>query len=135
MNKILFILTNLSGGGAEKVLIDILRHTDFTYYEVDLLLVVKEGVYLTSVPNDVKIFSLYERRGLKYKLHFALSRYWGLDYFQRSLVQKKIKERYDTILSFMEGIPLKFHKYLLGCAEKNISWVHTDMEKLHYTLK
>lgn len=135
VKKILFLLTNLSGGGAEKVLIDILRHTDFTYYEVDLLLVVKEGVYLTSVPNDVKIFSLYERRGLKYKLHFALSRYWGLDYFQRSLVQKKIKERYDTILSFMEGIPLKFHKYLLGCAVKNISWVHTDMEKLHYTLK
>lgn len=114
----MFLLTNLSGGGAEKVLIDILRHTDFTRYEVDLLLVVKEGVYLTSVPNEVKVYSLYENRGLKYKLHFALSRYWGLDYFQRSLVQKKVKGRYDAIVSFMEGIPLKFHKYLLGRTKK-----------------
>ena len=76
VKKILFLLTNLSGGGAEKVLIDILRHTDFTRYEVDLLLVVKEGVYLTSVPNEVKVYSLYENRGFKYKLHLALSRYW-----------------------------------------------------------
>ena len=135
VKKILFLLTNLSGGGAEKVLIDILRHTDFTRYEVDLLLVVKEGVYLTSVPNDVKVYSLYENRGLKYKLHFALSRYWGLDYFQRSLVQKKVKGRYDAIVSFMEGIPLKFHKYLLGRTKKNISWVHLDLLKHHYTVK
>lgn len=135
MRRILFLLTNLAGGGAEKVLVDILRHTDFERYEVDLLLVVKEGIYLDSLPEQVNIYSLYKRRGLKYKLDFFFSRYWGIDFFQSRLIKKRIEKRYDAIVSFMEGIPLKFHKYIVNQGQVNISWVHTDMERLHYTAK
>lgn len=135
MKRILFLLTNLAGGGAEKVLVDILRHTDFERYEVDLLLVVNEGVYLDSLPAQVSTYSLYEQRGLKYKLDFFFSRYWGMDFFQSRLIKKRIGKRYDVIVSFMEGIPLKFHKYILDRGQVNISWVHTDMERLHYTAK
>ena len=135
MKKILFILTNLAGGGAEKVLIDVLSQTDYSCYKVDLLLIVGEGVYLSSVPSAVQIHSLYKSRGFKYKLDFLLARYFGLEYFQRHLLKKKIVGRYDVVASFMEGIPLKFHKYLLSDAQRNITWVHTDLCRLHYTSK
>lgn len=135
MKTVLFILTNLAGGGAEKVLVDIFKHTDYNHYHVDLLLVVDEGVYLNSIPASIKIHSLYKKRGARYKLDFALSRYMGINYFQRRLVEREISDNYDSIVSFMEGIPLKFHKYLTGRAKKNISWIHTDMNKLHYTIQ
>lgn len=133
MKKILFILTNLAGGGAEKVLIDIFRHTDFECFKVDLLLVVNEGIYLSSLPSQIRVMSLYEKRGIRYKLDFLFTRYLRIDIFQCSLVKKKIGEDYDVIVSFMEGIPLKFHKYLMDRAKKNVSWVHLDLLKHHYT--
>lgn len=135
MKKILFILTNLAGGGAEKVLVDIFRHTDFERFKVDLLLVVNEGIYLSSLPVQIRVMSLYEKRGIRYKLDFLFTRYLRIDIFQCSLVKKKIGEDYDVIVSFMEGIPLKFHKYLMERAKKNISWVHLDLLKHHYTEK
>lgn len=135
MKRILFIIANLAGGGAEKVLVDMLKHTDFTNYKVDLLLVVKEGIYLNSIPQEVNVYSIYEKRGLKYKLDFVFSRYCGLDFFQRICVNNKVKGMYDSIISFMEGIPLKFHKYLLDRTMNNISWVHIDLLKHHYTNK
>lgn len=135
MKKILFILTNLAGGGAEKVLVDIFRHTDFERFKVDLLLVVNEGIYLSSLPAQIRVMSLYEKRGIRYKLDFLFTRYLRIDIFQCSLVKKKIGEDYDVIVSFMEGIPLKFHKYLMERAKKNISWVHLDLLKHHYTEK
>ena len=135
MKKILFILTNLAGGGAEKVLVDIFRHTDFERFKVDLLLVVNEGIYLSSLPSQIRVMTLYEKRGIRYKLDFLFTRYLRIDIFQSSLVKKKVAEDYDVIVSFMEGIPLKFHKYLMERAKKNISWVHLDLLKHHYTEK
>ena len=45
-NRILFIMPSLSGGGAEKVLIDVLKYTDYSKYDVDLCLIINRGVYL-----------------------------------------------------------------------------------------
>ena len=42
--RILFILPDLPSGGAEKVLIDILRNFDYTAYDVTLLLEYRQGV-------------------------------------------------------------------------------------------
>ena len=51
MKKILFIINSLGGGGAEKALIEFLRHIDYTRYEVSLCLVFHEGCYLSDVPT------------------------------------------------------------------------------------
>ena len=39
--KILFIINSLEGGGAEKVLIDMLNHFDYSQFDVELLLIRK----------------------------------------------------------------------------------------------
>lgn len=43
------------------------------------------------------------------------------------------REHYDTIVSFMESGPAKFHSYVLGRGKRNISWVHCDLLHNHYT--
>ena len=45
MKKILFITGQLNAGGAERVLIDILRHFDYTKYQVDLCQIKKMGMF------------------------------------------------------------------------------------------
>ena len=59
--KILFIMPSLSGGGAEKVLIDILKHFDYASYEVTLFLEFKEGTYLNDLPNEVRLLALHPK--------------------------------------------------------------------------
>ena len=51
--KILFCVEYLLGGGAEKVLIDILKHLDYNKYSVDLLVWEKSRIYLYDIPHSV----------------------------------------------------------------------------------
>ena len=66
--KVLFMMPALPGGGAEKVLIDILKNFDYASYEVTLFLEYKEGVYLNDVPEEVRIYvyETSERRTIQY---------------------------------------------------------------------
>ena len=42
--------------------------------------------------------------------------------------------RFDTIVSFMEGEAVRIHSYLANKAERNVSWVHIDFKKKHWSL-
>ena len=61
MKHILFIAYNLVGGGAEKALVELLRHFDYSRYEVTLCLLYNEGVYIDEIPAKVKVVVLYEQ--------------------------------------------------------------------------
>ena len=52
-------MPSLSGGGAEKVLIDVLKYTDYSKYDVDLCLIINRGVYLDEIPSFVNRKCVY----------------------------------------------------------------------------
>ena len=56
--RILFVAPNLGGGGAERALVNIINHLDRTRFEPHLALFQKEGVFLTSLANDVPLYEL-----------------------------------------------------------------------------
>ena len=58
--KILFIITSLAGGGAEKVLMTILHNFDYEKYDVTLCVVSKHGVYINEQPDYLKTIFVYE---------------------------------------------------------------------------
>ncbi len=60
--RIAFVLPNLSGGGAERVMVTLLRHLDRHRFEPHLVLVEAAGPYLGDVPGDVRIHQLGTRR-------------------------------------------------------------------------
>ncbi|GAJ38354.1 glycosyltransferase [Saccharococcus caldoxylosilyticus] len=60
--KVLFILPSLRGGGAERVMVTLLKHVDRDKFDLHLALVSKEGPYLTEVPYDVPIYDLGAKR-------------------------------------------------------------------------
>ena len=130
--RILFIVNSLAGGGVEKVLITLLKNFDYTRYYVELLLVYNEGVYLEEVPREVKVNYLYPKSlSIREKINYNLLAKFGIDYgYKLMMIQKRLK-KYDTIVSFVHGLSLKYHSYIIKNGKKNISWVHTDMYNNH----
>jgi glycosyltransferase involved in cell wall biosynthesis len=59
--KIMFVIISLVGGGAEKVMIDIIRSIDPSRYEIELAVFEKKGVYLPMLPAHVRVCDLHKK--------------------------------------------------------------------------
>ena len=55
MKKLLFINGHMNPGGAEKSLLDILKHIDYSKYHVELLLLEEFGDYTDEIPKEVEV--------------------------------------------------------------------------------
>lgn len=87
--KILFIVPSLAGGGAERVLMNIITNLDNNKYDISLVLFEKKGHYISSVPSYVNVYDLNKHsRYSTLKVIFLLSR-----------ILKKTKP--DTVVSFL----------------------------------
>jgi glycosyltransferase involved in cell wall biosynthesis len=129
--KLLFIYGPLGGGGAERVLLDLLCNLDYGKYDVDLCLIINKGVLLPQVPKRVNIIPLWESYSLSYKMAFRMSIWFKNNYLFRSRLKKKLTTPYDVEISFLEGMPLKLHA-LLDTAAKKLTWVHCDLYNFPY---
>lgn len=130
--KLLFIYGPLGGGGAERVLIDLLSNLDYSRYEVDLCLMVNGGILLPEVPGQVNIIPLWEHYDLYYKIAFRSSVWFRNNFLFKRRLKKKLTKKYDVEISFLEGMPLKLHA-LMNTNAKKITWVHCDLFTFHYT--
>lgn len=132
MKKLLFIHGSLGGGGAERVLIDLLKNFDASKFSVDLLLIYERGVYLNEIPSHVNyIGSIYKEDRPFWKWFVARLHLGHL--FEKHEIRQMIKVHYDTIVSFMENGPIKYHSFIIDKADNNVTWVHTDLLNNHYS--
>lgn len=133
--KVLFLIYNLNGGGAEKVLLKVLEKINLGKFEVDLFLIKKEGIYVKyfeeNFKDKINLITPYDE----------LSKNKILAYFQRKLIHKQVRKslkepinfrkfirnKYDTIISFLEGMSTIYLSEI-ECDNK-IAWVHIDLEK------
>ena len=125
--RILFIQHSLAGGGAEKVLIDLLDNFDYSKYKVTLL-VIERGIdrYLNQVNSQVVCRVVYPNGKPLYKR--ILSKFHRNTAFMRKEMDSILKdERFDAIISWMEGPSVAYHRFLLNRTSNNISWVHSDL--------
>ena len=140
MKSILFIMPNLSGGGAEKVLIEILKNFDYQSYSVDLFLEYKIGIYINEIPSEVNVISPHKRLNLITKClrkiqTLPIIKNLFYKFYLVPLLKRKTKNHYDAIISFMEGEALKDHIAIKHKTLNNITWVHTDLKDNHWTVK
>lgn len=135
MKNILFFIESLSGGGAEKVLVTLLKHIDYTKYRITLLTLVDTGILKNSIvfskinyhtvikESDNPILKFWYK--VKYKLIYH--------YLSTSLVNKWIipQKGIDTYIAFTEGYCTK----ILAHTKRNkIAWVHIDLKALPWTI-
>lgn len=133
MKKVLIIMESMQGGGAERVLLDLLGTIDRTRYDLTLLMVFRHGALLNQLPSDIPTIFLYPGKphGVRRFIeHFVP----GRDMLYRYDARKATKGMsWDVIVSFMEGPALKIHNCILDKAARNVSWVHINLEITHWT--
>lgn len=130
--RILFIDGPLGGGGAERVLIDILRNIDYDRYDIDLAVICRGGELMDEVPGYVNVIELWPGYSWDYKLALRLSKWLHCNYlFARKMNGKKLRRDYDLEVSFLEGMPVKLGA-LRTTKAKKAAWVHADLDKDRY---
>lgn len=87
--KVLFVLPSMDGGGAQRVVIRILRAIDRRKYSPRLILLQGKGVFLSQVPPDVPILELGQYGG------------GGRLMWMGNFVRVLRRERPDAVLSFL----------------------------------
>lgn len=151
MKKLLFVIENLEGGGAEKVLIDLINNLDSAKYSVDLFLLEKKGPYLERVNDNIRVFSAYnnKRKWLERLSAHILCRInnpytrrvfmkYNEDFTKDFLKKASAKQlhtyffgrnKYDVEIAFLEGISTKIISGSTSKKVKTIAWIHTDLDK------
>ena len=134
--RILFFVESLSSGGAEKVLVTLLRHFDISKYDITLFSLVDTGVlrdevnlqqihYKTFIkPSNSFAVNIWNK--LKYKLVYH---YLPTKYAYRWIIKKNI---YDLYVAFAEGFTTKLISY---APNPKVAWVHTDLQAYPWTQK
>lgn len=133
MTTILFIMASMTGGGAEKVFIDLLKNIDYTKYKVTVVILYAYGVHLSSIPPQVEVIKLFKKEPSKVARKLTphcmpiFGRIW-----KRKIRHALKGRRFDNIVSYMEGQALLLHSFVTHLSTNNISWVHTDLLTRHW---
>ena len=129
---ILFIDGPLGGGGAERVLIDILHNIDYSLYDVDLAVICRKGILMDEVPPQVNIIELWSGYTIGYKISLRLSKWLRCNWLlSRKMNSSILRRNYDIEISFLEGMPTKLGALRKTDARK-VAWVHVDLDRFRY---
>ena len=131
---VLIVCGPLVGGGAEKVLIDMLSNFDYDRYEVDLALIHKYGVYLEKVPRQVNIIELWPEKSLHHFVAVKFSTKLHSNCVLASRMNsRRLRSDYVAEIAFLEGWATKLLS-LRRSPGRKIAWLHTDRLHLHASL-
>ena len=129
MKKILFGITSLTLGGAERVLVD-LANKLCEKYDITIFTIYANGELEKELNSKVKLKSLYNvsyKELSNIKKHFTMPLKVLLG--KRKIYKKFIKEDYDVEIAFLEG-PITRLFSVKKPDTKKIVWIHNDIAKV-----
>lgn len=120
MIKILFFIETLTGGGAEKVLRDLVNHMDQTRFDITVQTVWPCDVsnYLVS---GIRYKSTYSTKNNINRLRYRFEAEAGI------LYRLHIKDDYDIECAYLEAGPTKVLASSTNKKAKKLAWVHCDL--------
>lgn len=116
--KVLFLINTLGGGGAERVLVNLVNHMDKSKFDITVETMFAGGINEGLLSSDVRYIK-------KNKLGIR-----GLSNIIRYIPEKALyryyigNNDYDIIVAYMHGAPTKV---VAGCCDdtkKTVSWLH-----------
>ena len=117
MVKIRFFITSLGGGGAEKVLINLLNQLEPSEYKMSLIALFG-GSHASEIPNHVNRRVVFKKTNLLCKLLMKLP--------PKLFALLFLRGNYDFEVAYLEGWPTRVVAALHTDAQK-ITFVHCDI--------
>lgn len=128
MKKILFGITSLTIGGAERVLVDLVNEL-CEKYEITIFTIYPNGEFEKNISSKVKLKSLYNKQFKELnkiqKIMIPL-RVWLK---QKKIYKKYIENDYDVEIAFLEGAITRLFSVKNSKTTK-IAWIHNDIGKV-----
>lgn len=128
MKKLLFGITSLTIGGAERVLVDLTNEL-CDKYEITIFTIYPNGEFEKTLSPKIKLKSLHNKQYKELnkiqKILIPLQTWIK----QKSIYKKHIKSDYDVEIAFLEGAITR----LFSTKNKNttkIAWIHNDISKV-----
>ena len=117
MLKPLFILPSLNAGGAERVVLNVLRHLDRRRFAPHLFLIRREGVFWDEIPEGVRV---------SYGAEPCLKRRYALPVILGRLLS--LAMRSHVIVGALE-LEVTYYALLAGQLTRRpvVGWVHTSL--------
>lgn len=129
MKKILFGITGLTIGGAERVLVDLVNKLS-SDYDITIFTIYPKGELEKELNKNVKLKSLYNKPYKELsKIGQKLIAPLKVLLFKNSIYNKKIKDNYDEEIAFLEG-PITRLFSVKNERAKKIAWIHNDISKV-----
>lgn len=124
MKKILFFIPNLMHGGAEKILVNTVNNLDKNKYDVTVQVLFDVGINKKNLKENINYKYNFKKifRGNSIIFKFFSPKF---------LYKLFIKEKYDIVISYLEGPTARI---ISGCNDKNskkIAWIHTEMSDMN----
>ena len=132
MRKIIFGITGLTLGGAERVLVDIANELSSTF-DITIFTLYGKGELEKELSDNVKLINMinksYDELTSKEKMAISLK----LLFNKKSIYKKYINNEYDTEIAFLEGpitrlFSVKSNNRIKP--SKKIAWVHNDIRQV-----
>ena len=146
MKKVLFVANTLQMGGAERILLNLVRNLDKSKYDITVLALVDYGVLVDDFKSieGVKYIGGFKGIFRKTKLN-EKSPFYKIEnkmmvnklkkYTKRikrdadKLYRIFVKDKYDIEIAFLEGRVSKFVSCSTNPESKKIAWIHTDITR------
>ena len=136
MIKVLFFLESLGGGGAEKVLVNLIKGLDKSKYNITVKVMSDVGVYNDEIAEIIKCKSIIS--GKNYGKNIFHNIFYKIKYKLIYLLPKKIiykiiaREKYDVEVAFIEGFATADISESKNKLSKKIAWIHVDPIERNY---
>lgn len=143
--RLLFVNGHLNVGGVEKSLVDLLRHLDYSKYDVDLLLLQDLGDYYSELPKDVNVLyrninqaygallpSLFGNlingrwRELMFRLALMTSSVFGDSALKMVALPLGITKKYDCAIAYRVDICERIVAHVVRSRRKLLWWHHGE---------
>lgn len=131
MKKLFFLIPTLNGGGAEKVLVDLVNNLDKNKYDITVKTLLSGGVFEDRLNSNIRYSSVIKaknkliRKVLFYIISFIIP---------SSLAYRIITDdEYDVEIAYLEGVPTKLLIASNNKRSKKVTFLHTDLSN-HYRL-
>lgn len=118
--KLAFFTKDLSVGGIQKSLINLLSNMDFDKYEIDLYLFCENNFYDNKLPSDINIYYLpYKSKFYKF-IPFDIA---------KVLIKYNIKKKYDYAIDYNSYDVCSAVAAIKTNAKHKVMWIHNDVVK------
>lgn len=135
MKKILIVINTLNGGGAEKVLLETVKHLDKNKYTITVLSILNQGIYIDEIKEHCEYRYIFPNlfTGKLNKIYYSIV--LRLLKVIPARVQSCFvgEKKHDIAIAYLEGAPTKMVSELK--VDYKFAWVHVDPIQAPYSTK